>query len=91
MTGEMFYELAKVFGLPMALLAILAYYHVGVLAKHAALVASKDEEIKRVNDLRVAESRDLADRSIERDEKTGAFLGELDKTIGVLAAHIVRG
>ncbi len=31
MTGEMFFDIVKTFGLPLALLAIFAVYHVSVL------------------------------------------------------------
>ena len=84
----MFFDIVKTFGLPLALLAVFAVYHVGVVKTHAALVATKDEEIKRINELRVSESRLVTDRMIAQDEKNGAILTSIGTTMTVLADRI---
>jgi len=78
---EVWLDIATRFGVPVALLAIVLWYH-------AKVVAAKDGELQRVNELRVGESRAFADKTIERDEKWHALIAEVDKTLSTLSAHI---
>ncbi len=51
-------------------------------------MASKDDEIKRINELRVSESQAVTARMMQQDEKNGAILGSLGTTMTVLADRI---
>ena len=59
-------DLIKTFGLPTTLLLMALWHHVRVVgakdAKLEELAAVKDEEIKRVNEARLAEAQAAADR-----------------------------
>ena len=78
---EVWLDVASRFGVPTAILAIVLLYH-------ARVVKEKDVELARVNDLRVTESKAVADKMIERDEKYLSTFAEVDKTLSMLTERI---
>lgn len=78
---EVFLEIAKTFGVPTAILAIVLIYH-------ARVVKEKDAELARVNELRVSESKSVSDKMIEHDNKSLTTWHEVDKTLQLLIERI---
>jgi hypothetical protein len=78
---EVWLDVASRFGVPTAILAIVLLYH-------ARVVKEKDVELARVNELRVTESKAVADKMIERDEKYLSTFAEVDKTLSMLTERI---
>jgi len=78
---EVWLDVASRFGVPTAILAIVLLYH-------ARVVKEKDGELARVNELRVTESKAVADKMIERDEKYLSTFAEVDKTLSMLTERI---
>lgn len=78
---EVWLDIATRFGVPTAILVIVLLYH-------AKVVEKKDVELARVNELRVNESRAVADKMIERDGKYLATFAEVDKTLSMLSDRI---
>jgi len=78
---EPWVDLASRLGVPIALLAIVATYHVRVIRE-------KDAELARINEMRVKESREIADKMVERDKTFLEMLGEVDRTLSMLLDRI---
>lgn len=78
---EAWVDLATRLGLPVAMLAAFAWYHVRV-------VRDKDAELSRINEKRVDESRELSNKLVERDKTFLEMLNEVDKTLTMLADRI---
>jgi len=77
-------------GLPIGILAVLAYYH-------AQVVKAKDDDLKRLHDSyaeklhklsdqRVAEAKSYMELTQEQMRETTKVLGDIDKTIAVIEA-----
>jgi len=78
---EIWLDIAKTFGVPTAILVIVLVYH-------ARVVKEKDAELARVNELRVKESKDLADLLLVRDKGFLELLGEVDKTMTIMLERL---
>jgi hypothetical protein len=96
---EVFLDVATRFGVPTAILIVVFVYHARVVKDHAALIKEKDvelarilgvkdAELARVNELRVKESQEVADRMIVRDAKYIEVLGEVDKTLTLISQRV---
>lgn len=81
MTVELWLDIAKTFGVPTAILVIVLVYH-------ARVVKDKDAELARVNELRVKESKDLADLLLVRDKGFLELLAEVDKTMTIMLERL---
>lgn len=72
-----FGQLASHYGVPVALLAVVLYYHVRV-------VKEKDAEIARLNEARVGESRNSAQRVLEQNRILVDTMRETNNTLRAL-------
>ena len=96
---EMFLEFAKMWGLPFALLLLLAWERFHTVKKkdaqitamsiaHAkaltALAKEKDEELKRINEARIAEQSASKDSAIKVATEFTKMAGELNTTSELL-------
>jgi hypothetical protein len=92
MVVEIFLELVKSIGLPAAMIVVMGVYHAGVVKAKDAEIARvngiKDAELSRVNELRVKESQEVSDKLIGRDAKYIEVMGEMDKTLTLVAQRI---
>lgn len=70
-------DIAIKFGLPTAILVVVLVYH-------AKVVKAKDVELARINEMRVTESKDLADRLLGRDKAFLELIREVDKTLTIM-------
>lgn len=72
-------EIARVFGLPAALLVGLSIYHVRT-------IRAKDREIKRLNDARLEEKEDETERLLNMVQEFNRLQNEQQQTLNLLAS-----
>lgn len=89
---EVWVDLASRFGVPTAILIIVLLYHARVVkekdAELSKMNAAKDAELSRVNELRVKESKELADKMLGRDTRFLELLSDVDKTLSTVLERI---
>jgi len=99
-------DIATRLGVPVALLILLAWYHIQTTKGHAQLVKAKDDEIKRLNDehdddiakvneqvtrvneLRVSEHRQIHQDIIGLLNQTNKTMSETDKTLTMILERL---
>lgn len=82
-------------GVPTAFLGFFIWFHIQRQKSHDqalkdkdAIIATKDGEITRINDLRVKEAQASSDRIFERDRETRDLLTEADKTLSMILGKL---
>lgn len=100
---EVFLEILYRFGLPTALLLLLAWerFHtvrkkdaqitamqIGQTKALAELAREKDQEIKRLNEARISDAAASTDRSIKVATEFTELVGESNKTNGLMVQQL---
>lgn len=88
-------EILRNFGVPTTFLAFFVWYHLQRQKSHETAIKAKDDEItrinkensvelSRVNELRVKEAQENANRLFQRDKESMNLLAEADKTLTMI-------
>lgn len=88
-------EIVRNLGVPTTFLAFFVWYHLQRQKSHETAIRAKDDEItrinkensaelSRVNELRVKEAQENANRLFQRDKESMTLLAEADKTLTMI-------
>ncbi len=82
-TGQILLEVARQFGVPVTLLAV-------VLWRYDRVVREKDTEIARINDARVKEKDEYAQRMLAQNKELYELFGEIAQMLKPIETALGR-